>query len=369
MKSTTPPPPSPLRPPPSDTRHPTSAIRHPSLLALFQKRIEGDDALLRLASLRFREAGLGAECYAESIAELEWLLGFWPNPDRPVVAHLKRELDVFVEADREHIHDFAAAFGGRLRGLVIHDQPELATRPDHYRAALRAIGTRLEAVPNSPPLFVEYATGVEPALFVETLQAVREVERVSGCLDIGHLGLRQVRTAYAARHPGSDPCNLTPQSAELPSVIDDLQDSVESALDLVLAVIEALAVLAKPLHFHLHDGHPLSTASPFGVSDHLSFLDEIPIPFEHHGRCALPPMFGPCGLAAVVAAALRGLGPERVSLSLEIHPVDGLLPLGQANPLFLHWLDKANAERMNHWLSVLQQNHNLLKALCHHARP
>ena len=74
-------------------------------------------------------------------------------------------------------------------------------------------------------------------------------------------------------------------------------------------------------------------------------------------------------LAAIVAAALRSPGPDRVSFSLEIHPTEGSLPLGHAAPLFLHWLDKANAERMNHWLSVLQQNHNLLKALCHHARP
>lgn len=43
----------------------------PRILALFQKRIEGDDALLQLAGLRFKEAGLGTEFYAETTAELD----------------------------------------------------------------------------------------------------------------------------------------------------------------------------------------------------------------------------------------------------------------------------------------------------------
>jgi len=35
-------------------------------LGLFDKRIEGDDRLLELARLRFRQAGLGAELHAGS---------------------------------------------------------------------------------------------------------------------------------------------------------------------------------------------------------------------------------------------------------------------------------------------------------------
>lgn len=353
--------------PTSTSTNPKSQIRNPKfppLLALFQKRIEGDDALLRLASLRFREAGLGAEFYAESPAELEWLLRFWPMVERPVVVHLRRELDVLSAAGRELILKFAASFHDRLLGLVIHDQPELATRPDEYLAALREIGRSLEQLPQSPLLFLEYAAGLDPALYVELLQALRDSTMVSGCLDVGHLGLWQVRNIYNRLHPGTDVCSLTSDSPELPLVIDDLQGAVASSLDQVLNVIEAAGRLGKPLHFHLHDAHPLSTASPLGVSDHLSFLGEIPIPFEHEGRCALPLMFGLSGLAALVAAAIRPLGPERVTFSLEIHPVEGTLPLGQASALFLHWLDKTNAERMNYWLSVLLHNHQLLKQAC-----
>ena len=62
---------------------------------------------------------------------------------------------------------------------------------------------------------------------------------------------------------------------------------VAVALSYVLAIVAArvsgetaitpIGALGKPVHLHLHDGHPLWTHSPFGISDHLSFLDELPI--------------------------------------------------------------------------------------------
>jgi hypothetical protein len=38
----------------------------------------------------------------------------------------------------------------------------------------------------------------------------------------------------------------------------------------------------------------------------------------------------------------------------------GSRSLGDASLLFDHWVDKTGAERTNYWLSVLQQNHQLL---------
>jgi hypothetical protein len=35
-----------------------------------------------------------------------------------------------------------------------------------------------------------------------------------------------------------------------------------------------------------------------------------------------------------------------------------------ASYLFNHWQDKTNGERMNHWLSVLLQNRELVSQLC-----
>jgi hypothetical protein len=333
-------------------------------LGLFQKRIDGDDALLRLAALRFKEAGLGAEFYAESPEELTRLMGFGPTPESPAVVHLNRNMNILEESSLDSILDFAGIFKNRVFGLVIHDQMELVTRNDRYLAALKNIGSRLEKLPKSPLLFVEYAAGCDLDLFLETLRALQDFWWLSGCVDIGHIGLWQVRTACSKKHPGKNVCGLTPQDPELPELVEDLQTAVGSALSVVLDVIRTLGRMGKPLHLHLHDGHPLSTASPLGVSDHLSFLEEIPIPFEYRKKHSLAPMFGPSGLARIVAESLRLPGPDKVSFCLEIHPTEEKLPLGEASHLFDHWTDKSNAERMNHWLSVLQRNHQLVKGAC-----
>jgi hypothetical protein len=66
-------------------------------------------------------------------------------------------------------------------------------------------------------------------------------------------------------------------------------------------------------------------------------------------------MYGPSGLATVVSAAIEA-GGQQVSFTLEIHQVEGRLPLADASPLFSHWTDTTNAERMNYWLSVLSEN-------------
>ena len=123
-------------------------------------------------------------------------------------------------------------------------------------------------------------------------------------------------------------------------------------------MIKRFGPLNKHVHFHLHDGHPASTFSPFGVSDHLSFFGEIPLPFEHDGKRALPLLYGPQGLERVIAAALGAL--KHCSFTLEIHPPDGQRALDDARHLFDHWRDKTNAERLNHWLAVLRDNQQLV---------
>ena len=336
----------------------------PKILGLFQKRIDGDDALLRLASLRFREARMGAEYYAESRGELEWLLGFRPFHDAPVIAHLGRGIDVFDEASQRLIADFARDFRGRIRGLVVHDQPEIPSRLGEYISALRELNSRLKEIEGGPILFIEYASGLYPEVFVNLFREIPDLALVSACIDVGHIGIRQTRADYSVKHPGEDICSLRPDSPDLPYLIEDVERAVGSALDKVLFVIREIGSTGKPLHFHLHDGHPLSAVSPFGVSDHLSFLTQIPIPFEYHGKRSLPQMFGPSGLARIADEALRSSGPEKASFSIEVHPVEGRLALGNASYLFTHWVDKGNAERMNLWLSVIAKNQRLLLKAC-----
>ncbi|NVM21672.1 MAG: hypothetical protein HWN68_07825 [Desulfobacterales bacterium] len=341
-----------------------SRIQCPRLLALFEKRIDGDDALMHLAGLRFKEAGLGTEFYAETPMVADWLLRFKPTSETPVVVHLHRGINLFDEGSRKLIMDFAKGFKDQVFGLVIHDQAEIATRFDDYLAALRNLESALRQIEGGPCLFIEYAVGLEPELFIELFMAIRDLERISGCVDIGHIGLWGARTAYSRSHPGKDVCALTPHDPQLPEVIEDVQGAVRFALDVVLHVIQALGHLGKPLHFHLHDAHPLSTFSSFGLSDHLSFLTEIPLPFEYEGVRSLHPMFGPLGLSRIVTESLQVLGPDHVSFSLEIHSTEGRLPLGNASYLFGHWEDKGNAERMNYWLSVLLRNHELVSEAC-----
>jgi hypothetical protein len=336
----------------------------PRILGLFEKQIEGDDSLLELARLRFREAGLGMECHAKTVAELERLLSLRPAPDAPVTVHLPRNLDLFEEGGRLQVVDFARSSRGRVYGLIVHDQRKIADRFDEYVSLACALGSTLESIEGSPCLFLEYASGLKPELFVRLFRRLKNARLLSACVDAGHLGLRRVKEAYSIIHPGKDVCSIEPDDAKLPNIIEDVQCAVRTATGQVVEVVTELASLGKPLHFHLHDGHPLSTFSVQNVSDHLSFFAEIPIPFDYRGRPSLPPMFGPAGLGAITGTALRFLGPELVSFMLEIHPTEGRIPLGNAAHLFTRWQDKLNAERMNFWMSTLAQNRILLSETC-----
>jgi hypothetical protein len=333
-------------------------------LGLFERRIEGDDALMELARLRFRQVHMGAEMHAATPEQLESVMRFRPAADLPVMVHLPRHFSLLNEENRRQIGVIASSFAGRIYGMVIHDDPELVPRSDNFVRAAQAMQSRLAEIRACPLLFVEYAAGLEPRMFARFFESVRDLTHICSCIDVGHVGIQQARNAYGSRHPGEDVCALKNQAARIPEVISDVETAVGAALPTVLDLIEAVGKLGKPVHFHLHDGHPLSTFSPFGVPDHLSFLIEIPLNFEYQGRRSVPLMFGRAGLRQIAKRALQAIGREAVSFTLEIHPGQGQLTLDDAALLFNHWRDKTNAERMNQWLGVLQQNHAaLLEAL------
>ena len=152
----------------------------PPLLALFQKRLAGDDALLDLARLRFAQAGLGAEVYADTPEALDHVLGFAPaEPSLPVV-HLDRRVDVLHERDRALVAGFATRFAGRVRDLVVHDHSDMRGRLDDLVGGLRELGARLRGGPDRPWLFVEYAAGHDLEWFVGLGERLGDVER-SAC--------------------------------------------------------------------------------------------------------------------------------------------------------------------------------------------
>ncbi len=324
----------------------------PPIHALFQQRIAGDSALLKLAGLRFAQAGLAAEAYADTPDQLSHLLRYVPPHPRLPTVHLGRGLDMLRERDRGVVEEFAVRFAGRLSGMVVHDHRDMGEQTASLVTALQELDTRLARSPGAPQLFLEYAAGLEPGWFIEVAEQLKETDRISCCIDVGHVGIRQASARFARDHPDLSLRSLTPDDERLPSLVTDVQHAVAGAVQDVLDMTFSIGQLGKHLHFHLHDGHPLVS----GLPDHFTFLMRLPVPFSHNGRQSLPMMYGPAGLAAIVAAAADACGPDRVSFTIEIHQVEGRLPLGDAAGLFRHWQDITNAERMNHWLSVLAQN-------------
>ncbi len=336
----------------------------PPIHALFYQRGAGDDALLKLAGLRLAQAGLAAEAYADVPDELDRVLGYVPPHPRLPTVHLNRGLNMLHERDRGVVEEFAARFAGRLSGLVVHDQPDMAAQTGNLLTALRDLDARLAQWPNAPRVFLEYAAAHEPGWFVEVAERLKDTDRVSCCIDVGHVGIRQAVARFAREHPGLGLRSLSADDPRLPGLADDVQASVTSVLPDVLDMVRSIGRLGKHLHFHLHDGHPLVG----GLADHFTFLMRLPIPFGYQGRKSLAMMYGPAGLAAIAAAATEACSLDLLSFTLEIHQVEGSLPLGDAAWLFRHWADTAAAERMNNWLSVLTQNALLLAESLHPRR-
>lgn len=325
------------------------------LRALFQRRIDGDDALLRLARLRFEQAGLAAEVYASSPDELESVLAFVPSGPPPTV-HLSRGLDLLRRADRDVVATFAQRFAGRVAGFVVHDRADMPERLDEVEAAGRELSG---ALGRSARLFVEYAAGCEPAEFLRLAGRLVPIERMGVCVDTGHVGIRQARRGFARRRPDAgDLATLDPADPRLPELAHDVQASVAEGRRDLLELMTDLGALGGPVHHHLHDGHPLVR----GLPDHRGFLTRLPVPFPYRGRSSLDPLFGPAGLAAIMTTAARAYPSGPASFSLEIHEGAGRLPLDDAAPLFSHWRDTTNAERMNAWLAVLAENAALVRA-------
>jgi hypothetical protein len=230
---------------------------------------------------------------------------------------------------------------------------------------MRALGTPTSVRTGRPMVYLEYATGLPVHRFVSVAEQLADVELASMCIDIGHVGIEHARGMPLTSGSGLTWSKLSLTDPRLPEVVDQVQAATRSAVRAVLELIGLIAAIGKPVHYHLHDGHPLVQ----GLADHFSFFTRFPVPFEIAGSYALPPLFGPTGLAAVLDRAVRsspGAGP---SFTLEIHQVEGRLPLDAAAELFTHWRDLTNAERMNYWLSVLADNHLLATTLLERAQP
>ena len=145
----------------------------------------------------------------------------------------------------------------------------ISPRPSRY------LDGRFRRLPGPPRLWLEYAAGLDPGRFLAVAERLAPIPTAGICLDVGHVGIRAARTTFGHLHPGLDVTTLTTTDPRLPELVDDVQAAVRSALGTVLDLIRGLALLGGPLHFHLHDGHPLRP----GLADHVSFLTRLPVPF------------------------------------------------------------------------------------------
>ena len=171
----------------------------PARRALFQQRVAGDAALLELARLRFAQAGMAAEVYADTPEQLEQVLGFVaPHPHLPTV-HLNRGVNVLHRAGRDVLEEFATRFAGRVWGLVVHDKAEMAAQTDELVRGLRALDSRLRAGPDRPFVFLEYAAGLPPQWFAGVAEQVADLARISFCIDTGHVGIKRRATTLRGR--------------------------------------------------------------------------------------------------------------------------------------------------------------------------
>lgn len=331
-----------------------------------QKPIDGDDALLRLAQARLFDAGLGGELHPGTPEHLAELASFLPG-DHPSTVHLPHALDILQEHTPAELIRYASVFGNTFYGYVLHDHLDMETRMDAYVDAFQALDKRLAEIPDAPWFFIEYAANIDFDMYVTLLTRLRDCRHVSACLDVGHLGIQAATLQFRLLAPEEDLCAYTPHTPDLPPRIQGIQRAVAAALPKALEIIDRITALGKPVHFHLHDGHPLSNLSYYNLSDHLGFLQEIDLPFEYEGRRRIGGMFGPDGLRALVSAAIRGLGAEACSFLVEVHPTERRVPLGEKEEFFRHWFDKTNAERMNGWLEMMLENAVLLRSACREA--
>ena len=207
-----------------------------ALHALFYRRVAGDDALLQLANLRFAQTGLAAETYADSPGELEHVLEFIPPHPRLPTVHLNRGINLLNEQSRATVGEFADRFAGRIGGLVVHDHRDMGNQTDRLLTVLRELNARLCELPDGPLVFLEYAAGLEPGWFVELAEKLQDAERVSVCIDIGHLGIWHASARFARSHPGLNLRDLHPGDARLPELAADVQDAVGSAVGDVIDV-------------------------------------------------------------------------------------------------------------------------------------
>ncbi len=327
----------------------------PQIMAIFNRMIDGDDALFRLASARFAEGGIGAEIHPSSPETYIYNRSFLDDGVY-CTAHLPRNIDLADLSAIDVLEGYSLLDPVLINGMVVHDSFMLSGSMPEVLPRLELLDENLSSV-----LFVEYAAGLGFETFYEIASSVAGMKNIGICIDVSHIAIQACRIEFSRSNQNVDICSLKPSDPSYAKYFEDIEAAVANARVFVFDYLERLCKLDLPLHFHLHDGHPSSTFSPYGVCDHLSFLHTIPIPFSHNGRTSVDCFYGVAGLEKICNIINANCDRTRTSLMLEIHPQPGTRALGKYSELFSHWNDLHNAEQMNYWLDILLDNAALLR--------
>lgn len=349
----------------SEAQAQAQAAGLPEVFGILHRHLAGDQSLLRLAQAQLESAGMGAEVYPASVAQALADWQYVPRGLRRHIVHLPRTWDVCSANDRGLVLAFARSLAGRVRGLVLHDQPDWPRRTDALAAALADLDRQLATVEGEPMLFLEYAAGLTPDTYANIVQRLVHLPRVSACIDTGHVTAFVAKGWMTERHPRLQITSVDPADPGLGALAADLREAARRATEALVGLADRLASIGKPMHFHLHDGHLLSRLSRYGVSDHLPFGQTIPVGTALAGDGALPTMLGSEGLGRVLAAVRAHLSAADVSLTLELHPHLRLArkPLGSWASWFRHWTDLTNAELTHAWLDQVTEQAALVRRL------
>lgn len=321
----------------------------------------GDDALLVLAALRFAEAGIGAELYPGAVESFPLVRSFMPD-DSWCTVHATHALDPLTSAGRQEIRRYCEIASGRLRGLVVHDNRGMLVNTEQTQACFNELDQFLSAQ-DGPEVYVEYACGLEFEEFYGLIRGFERLRKIGVCIDIGHLAMHAWDLNFRKRQPELEVCKIKPDHPRLAELLPDIERAGAEAFDDVLVMVRRLAGLRVPGQLHLHNAHPLSTFSQYGVCDHLSFFSIIPLPFAYEGRASVDCIFTLPRLRELLRVLKETGALERMNFMLEIHHQPGRKALGQYEHIFAHWSDKTNAELMNYWIELVLQNATILRML------
>ena len=335
-------------------------MKIPDVNGLLNYHIKGDEALLHLGHDRYEIAGIGAELHPASPEHLSQILKFAPA-GRTSTVHLPYSV-VLDHDDTDTICDFVFAGGSKISGFVLHDSMSYRDDISSGIEYIKRLSSKLEGKTDAF-VCVEFAVGLPFEVYFDLIMQIKDLPNIGACIDIGHIGINATVADFYRTHPSIYVRDLKPDPGMSLETFYKIEQSTLAGRNCAFKYIEQICKSGAYVHFHLHDGHPMSTFSPYGVCDHLPFFMEIPTLLPEIG--AIGGMYGVSGLRHILELAITNIPQQRRTFTLEVHPQPGAKKvLREHMKYFANWSDMTNAYAMNYWMELVIQNSIIFKDLC-----